>query len=196
MNGSLEGRHAFVTGAGSGIGAAIARLLASRGARVSVAGRRIGPLKDSSFKAIAVGSLRHVVCASPAYLLAHGTPQQPGEVAGHACITFDALTGPGQWVFHEAAMQTAVPIHPRLVVNTAEAAVDAAKTGLGLTRLLSYQVEAAHRAGELLLLLETFEPPVIPVSLVFHAQQRLPLKLRAFLDFAAPRLRERLLRIA
>jgi DNA-binding transcriptional LysR family regulator len=89
--------------------------------------------------------------------------------------------------------EAAVPIHSRLVVNTAEAAADAAIAGLGLTRLLSYQIDAAHRAGKLNLVLEGFEPPPIPVSLVFDAQQRIPLKLRAFLDFAAPRLRERLL---
>ena len=157
---------------------------------------RIGALPESSFKASAVGTLRRVVCASPAYLSAHGTPQRPGDLANHPCISFDALTGPDRWVFHEGKTETAVAIHSRLIVNTAEAAADAAKTGLGLARLLSYQVDAARRAGELVLVLEAYEPPLIPVNLVFHAQQHIPLKLRAFLDFAAPRLRERLLRIA
>ena len=159
---------------------------------------RIGPLQDSNFKAQAVGTLRHVVCASPAYLADHGTPKAPGDVATHACITFGALVAPDRWVFHEGKgkAEVAVPVHSRLVVNTAEAAADAAASGLGLTRLLSYQADAARRAGDLALVLEAFEPPPLPVSLVFHAHQRIPLKLRAFLDFAAPRLRERLLRIA
>jgi DNA-binding transcriptional LysR family regulator len=157
---------------------------------------RIGTLPDSSFKATGVGWLRRVVCGSPAYLASHGVPQTPADLDNHDCVTFDALASPDQWVFRYEQSELAVPVHSRLVVNTAEAAVDAARTGLGLTRLLSYQIDAARRAGDLAVVLEAFEPPPIPVSLVFNAQQRIPLKLRAFLDFAAPRLRERMLVLA
>ena len=82
-----------------------------------------------------------------------------------------------------------VAIRPRLVVNTAEAAIDAAMAKLGLTRVLSYQIADARRAGHLRTVLEAFEPAAWPVSLVYAAQGLLPLKLRAFLDFAAPRLK-------
>jgi DNA-binding transcriptional LysR family regulator len=157
---------------------------------------RIGTLPDSSFKATGVGWLRRVVCGSPAYLASHGVPQAPADVGGHDCITFDAVASHDQWVFRFEKSELPVPVHSRLVVNTAEAAVDAAKAGLGLTRLLSYQIDAARRAGDLTVVLEAFEPPPIPVSLVFNAQHRITLKLRAFLDFAAPRLRERLLMLA
>ena len=157
---------------------------------------RIGPLADSSLTATGVGWLRRVVCGSPAYLAARGTPKAPAEVGAHDCITFDAMAAAEQWTFRLGKSDSAVSVHSRLVVNTAEAAVEAAKAGLGLTRLLSYQIDAAHRAGELKVVLEGFEPPPIPVSMVFNAQQRIPLKLRAFLDFAAPRLRERLLALA
>jgi DNA-binding transcriptional LysR family regulator len=157
---------------------------------------RIGPLPDSSFTATGVGWLRRVVCASPAYLAARGVPKTPADVSVHDCISFDAVSAPDQWTFRVDKNESVVPVHSRLIVNTAEAAVDAAKAGLGLTRLLSYQIDAAHRAEALKVVLEGFEPPPIPVSLVFDAQQRIPLKLRAFLDFAAPRLRERLLALA
>lgn len=157
---------------------------------------RIGTLPDSSFTATGVGWLRRVVCGSPAYLASHGVPRTPADVGMHDCITFDAVASPDQWVFRFEKSESAVPVHSRLVVNTAEAAVDAAKAGLGLTRLLSYQIDAARRAGDLAVVLEAFEPPPIPVSLVFNAQQRIPLKLRVFLDFAAPRLRERMLMLA
>ena len=83
-------------------------------------------------------------------------------------------------------------MRPRLVVNTAESAVDAAIAGLGVTRVLSYQADAAFRGKQLRRLLEKFEPAPIPVNLVFDGQQRVTSKLRAFLDFAAPRLRQRL----
>jgi DNA-binding transcriptional LysR family regulator len=157
---------------------------------------RIGTLPDSSFTATGVGWLRRVVCGSPAYLASRGVPGTPADVGMHDCITFDAVASPDQWVFRLEKSELAVPVRSRLVVNTAEAAVDAAKAGLGLTRLLSYQIDAARRAGDLAVVLEAFEPRPIPVSLVFNAQQRIPLKLRAFLDFAAPRLRERMLVLA
>ena len=157
---------------------------------------RIGTLPDSSFRATAVGSMRRVVCASPAYLALRGEPRSPTDLSAHDCITFDAVEAADRWTFQIGAQSTVVPIRSRLIVNTAEAAVDAAKAGLGLSRLLSYQIDAARRAQELAVVLAAFEPPPIPVSLVFNAQQRITLKLRAFLDFAAPRLRDRFAELA
>jgi DNA-binding transcriptional LysR family regulator len=153
---------------------------------------RIGKLPDSSMIAIRIGSIRHVVCASPAYLAAHGTPLTPGELAAHDCITFEGLASPATWTFASGKSQLASPVRARLSVNTAEAAIDAATAGVGLTRVLSYQVADAVRAGALHAVLREFEPNPWPVSLVHAGQGLLPVKLRAFLDFAAPRLRERL----
>jgi DNA-binding transcriptional LysR family regulator len=96
------------------------------------------------------------------------------------------------WIFGSGAAEIAVPIHSRLAASTAEAAVDAAAAGIGLTRVLSYQVQAATEQRALQVVLEGFEPPPIPINLVHAGQSPLPLKVRAFLDFAAPRLRERL----
>jgi DNA-binding transcriptional LysR family regulator len=157
---------------------------------------RIGVLKDSSFKASNVGSMRQLVCASPAYLASRGVPRHPSDLTSHECITFDALAESSRWMFDVAGATLPVRVHSRLVVNTAEAAVDAAKAGLGLTRVLSYQSYEARQAGELSVVLADYEPPPIPVSLVFNGQQRIAQKLRAFLDFATPRLRERLQKIA
>ena len=156
---------------------------------------RIGELPDSSLVATRVGSIRRVVCASPGYLAAHGTPQHPRDLASHECISFEVLHGPDAWTFptgQSRKSQQTVAIHSRLVVNTAEAAVDAAVAGVGVTRVLSYQVEAALREHALALVLRDFEPAPWPVSLVYGGGPLVPLKLRAFLDFAAPRLRARL----
>ena len=150
---------------------------------------RIGTLPDSRLNALPLGTLRSVVCASPAYLKANGTPRTPAELARHRCITFEAVF-PGPWQFSNGA--TFAPTRPRLVVNTAEAAIDAAVAGVGVTRVLSYQADAALRAKQLRLLLHRFEPAPVPVNLVYDGQQRVTSKLRAFLDYAAPRLRERL----
>jgi len=153
---------------------------------------RIGALPDSGLIATQLGSVRRVVCASPEYLSKKGTPQRVQELAGHDCVSFDLLASGDTWRFPEERVEVAVPVHPRLAVSTAEAAIDAAVSGLGVTCVLSYQVESAVRAGELKLILESFEPAPLPVSLLYASQGRLPLKLRALLDFATPRLRARL----
>lgn len=153
---------------------------------------RIGELPDSSLIATRVGLIRRVVCGSPAYFAARGIPKRPAELDAHDCITFDGLASPEAWTFRMRKADASVGINSRLVVNTAEAAIDAAIAGLGITRLLSYQVATAIRASALAIVLGEFEPSPWPVSLVFAGQRLLPLKLRAFLDFAAPRLSERL----
>ncbi len=151
---------------------------------------RIGVLPDSRLNAIPLGTLRQVVCASPAYLKTHGTPRAPADLDRHRCITFDSPY-PAPWRFGDDA-HVFVPARPRLVVNTAESAIDAAVAALGVTRVLSYQADAALRGKQLRRLLRAFEPPPVPVNLVYDGQQRITSKLRAFLDFATPRLRERL----
>ena len=153
---------------------------------------RIAELPDSSLIATRVGLIRRVVCGSPAYFAARGTPKRPAELGAHDCITFDGRASPEPWMFRMRKEDASVEIHSRLIVNTAEAAIDAAIAGLGVTRVLSYQVATPIRTGALAIALQEFEPSPSPVSLVFASQRLLPLKLRAFLDFAAPRLRERL----
>jgi DNA-binding transcriptional LysR family regulator len=155
---------------------------------------RIGELADSQLIATRCGSTRRVVCASPDYYAAAGTPRNPAELARHSLIAFETLGSADSWSFRAGGASLAIPIRPRLIVNTAEAAIDAALAGAGLTRVLSYQVEAALAAGTLVTALKRFEPPAAPVSLVYTNQRRLPFKVRAFLDFAAPRLRAGLAR--
>jgi DNA-binding transcriptional LysR family regulator len=148
---------------------------------------RIGTLPDSQMKAQRVGHTSRVVCASPGYLSAHGTPIRPEDLVAHACISFAAFENPQAWAFD--TLPHPIAIHPRLILNTAEAAIDAAISGLGLTRVLCYQIAAAQASGKLATVLEPYQPQPVPISLVYAAQGLLPLKLRAFLDFAAPRLR-------
>jgi DNA-binding transcriptional LysR family regulator len=157
---------------------------------------RIGELPDSSFRARRLGSTRRVVCGSPAYFAARGAPKNPAELGAHDCITFEGMMSADAWTFTIGKSDVAVAIHSRLVVNTAEAAIDAATAGGGITRVLSYQAAAAVRAGALAIVLQDFEQVPSPVNLVYPDQRLLPLKLRAFLDFAGPRLQARLLQDA
>lgn len=153
---------------------------------------RIGALPDSSFTATALGGVRRVACASPDYVARRGSPARPGDLAAHDCISFATLDAADRWRFVARGEEHLVAVHPRLVVNTAEAAIDAALAGVGITRVLSYQVADAFRDGRLQRLLPGFEAEPMPVHLLFDGRRRLPLKLRAFVDFATPRLRERL----
>jgi len=153
---------------------------------------RIGALPDSSLVARRIGQIRRVVCGRPSYFAEHGMPTKPEDLAAHDCITFENLASPGTWTFTNGGSEISVPVRSRLSVNTAEAAIDAAIAGMGITRVLSYQIADAVAAGKLVIALEAFEPAPWPISLVHGGQGLLPLKVRAFLDFAAPRLRARL----
>jgi DNA-binding transcriptional LysR family regulator len=153
---------------------------------------RIAHLADSSLIAARVGAVKLVTCAAPSYLKASGMPRTPGELAQHRCIASAIMSPADRWSYRIDGEDRAVPIRARLAVSTAEAGIDAAIAGIGITRVLSYQAAAAIKAGKLKLILRTFELPEIPVSLV-HPEARLtPPKVRAFLDFAAPRVRQRL----
>ncbi len=150
---------------------------------------RIGALSDSSHVAVKVGTIRRVVCASPDYLARRGVPQSPADLADHGVVTFSTLDPGEAWRFGRGVSARSARLRPRLTVNTAEAAIDAAIAGVGLTRVLSYQIASAVSAGQLVTLLEDHAPDAVPVSLVYPGQGILPRKLRAFLDFAAPRLK-------
>jgi DNA-binding transcriptional LysR family regulator len=152
---------------------------------------RIGTLPDSSLVATRVGSVTYVVCASPDFLAAQGTPKTPQDLARLPCVTLDSVAGGAAWTFTspEAGRNLSIDVRTRLSVNTAEAAIDAAIAGAGLARVLSYQAARSVEAGKLKRVLRKFEGDPLPVSLVYAGQGHLPLKLRSFLDFAAPRLK-------
>lgn len=135
---------------------------------------RIGNLPDSNLIATRLGAIRRTVYASPDYLTRHAHPRHPGDLAGHDCVTFEGMASMLSWTFTEGKHDLAVPIRSRLAVNTAEAAVDAAVAGLGITRVLSYQAARAEMAGLLVPLLQDFELPPAPVHLVYPAQGLVP----------------------
>jgi DNA-binding transcriptional LysR family regulator len=153
---------------------------------------RIGNLPDSNLVATRLGTTRRSAYASPDYLQRRGTPTKLAQLIQHDCVSFENMTPSKFWIFHDGRRDVPVPVRPRLSVTTAEAAIDAAIAGTGITRVLSYQAAKAVAAGTLVPVLEDFEPPAWPIHLVHVAQGALPLKMRAFLDFATPRLRAKL----
>lgn len=153
---------------------------------------RIGRLPDSSLVARRVGEIRWVVCASPDYLERRGKPETPDALSQHDCIAFEGLQRYREWPFMDGNAQQQVTINPRFSVNTADGVVGGAVAGVGIARVLSYQAVASIRAGSLLPILVDRAPPPMPVHLVHAPHQQQPLKLRAFLDFVASRLQQRL----
>jgi len=158
---------------------------------------RIGPLPDSSMIATRIGTMRTVVCASPRLLGSHRYPKTPADLAGMPCVSFDMLAAQSIWVFQGRGAKPAVQVQvrPRLITSTAEAAVWAAMQGVGITRVLHYQCSQAVSDGLLEIILSEFEPTPLPIHLLHAGRAILPLKMRAFLDFASPRLKERLARL-
>jgi DNA-binding transcriptional LysR family regulator len=161
--------------------------------RIDVA-LRVGVLPDSRLIALRVGSVRRVTCASPAYLAAHGPPNTPDDLARHDCITYESILAPDAWRFVRDKMDITVSVRPRLVVSNVEAACDAARAGIGIARVFHHHVAASLEAGTLVTVLDDFETAPVPVSLLHAAGRFLPIKVRAFLDFAGPRLKAQLAR--
>lgn len=153
---------------------------------------RIAPLPESNMRALQVGSVRRVVCASPAYLRARGVPRSPRELAEHDTVGFSGLTGLAAWSFAVAGKHERVQLRPRWIVNTAELAIAAAVAGQGLTRVLSYQPAHELAQKQLRIVLPEFELPAVPVHVLRVESRNASSMVRAFAEFAALHLRESL----
>ena len=153
------------------------------------AGLRIGELPSSSLRALRVGEVRRVLCASPAYLRRAGAPRHPRELPAHPLIAATGSGSAGEWRFREDGAPLPVRVAPRLQVTTNDAAVEAAVAGVGIARLLSYQVAAQLAEGSLLPLLVDFEPAPMPVHVVHREGRHAAAKVRAFVDLLVERLR-------
>ncbi|WHP31405.1 LysR substrate-binding domain-containing protein [Trabulsiella odontotermitis] len=149
---------------------------------------RIGQLPDSSMVATRAGEMRIVTCASPALLEKYGPPARPEALAALPYIRIESPMPFSYWRSQEQ--------RPALSVTNPETAADAARLGAGVARLLHYQAIEGLRRGELSLILDAFEPPPVPVHLLYASRDLTPLKLRKFIDFAAPALRLALQQIA
>ncbi|MEZ5585946.1 MAG: LysR family transcriptional regulator [Sedimenticolaceae bacterium] len=159
---------------------------------------RFGALPDSSMVATPIGDMRTVTCASPAVLERHGMPDRPDALLDYPIVAVEIPLPTPAWRYRVPGSDTTleIPVVPRLAVTTTEAAAQAAIQGVGVTRLLHYQVADAVVRGELRIVLETYEMEPAPVHLVHASRGRMPLKMRRFLDVSAPRLRETLRQIS
>ncbi|NVO25634.1 LysR family transcriptional regulator [Donghicola mangrovi] len=152
---------------------------------------RIGALRDSGHLATLVGSQRMVTCAAPDYLAGAPALSRVSQLAAHSCICFVAQPSGLRWTYaSRRGGRKTIRVRPRLTVNSAEAAVDAAISGLGVIRVLAYQARHAIRSGQLVPLLEEWDDTEIPVHLLRWPHRTAPRRVKDFISFAAERLRE------
>lgn len=153
---------------------------------------RIGHLADSALIATRVGDVRRVVCASPDYLARRGVPCQPEDLAQHDGISFQGFATAPEVRYRGDGTAFAIEPRSKLAVNTTAAAIQAAVTGIGIIRVLSYQICDQLRSGALQEVLTEFAPEPLPVNVVHTPVDPLPMKVRCFIDWITPRLRRRM----
>lgn len=153
-------------------------------------GVRIGELPDSSMKALRVGHVRRMVCASTSYLKKHGTPRSPDQLPGHNIVAASPVSPTIEWKFSSGGKAISVRVKPRLTVTSNDAAIEAAVQGFGITRLLSYQIAPYLATGKLKVILSEFEPALIPIHVVHREGRYASGKIRSFVDLIAARLRQ------
>ncbi len=160
--------------------------MVDEGADVAI---RIGELPDSTMQAIRVGQVRRVVCASPAYLKAHGLPLTPEDLQRHTIVSASSVTPNPEWRMQHGGAPVSVRLQARMTTTTNDSAIAAVVGGLGLTRLLSYQVAEHLRSRKLKTVLVDFEPEPLPVHVVHREGRHASHRVRAFIDLAIERLR-------
>jgi len=143
---------------------------------------RIGHLADSTLVARHVGEMRRIVVASKDYLQRRGEPKTPAEISSHDTIHFSAMTAGPDWRFVERGQETRIAVTPRLSTNSADAAIQYAEQGGGLTRVMAYQAAASLEAKRLRIVLEKFEQPPLPIHIVYPTSRLLSAKVRTFID--------------
>jgi DNA-binding transcriptional LysR family regulator len=143
---------------------------------------RIGHLPDSTLVARHVGEMRRIVVASKDYLEARGEPKHPAELSAHQTIQFGAMTAPSDWRFVDDGSEIRISPAARLTTNSADAAIQHAEAGGGVTRVMAYQAAASLKAGRLKIVLEKFEMPPLPIHIVYPTSRLLSAKVRTFID--------------
>jgi DNA-binding transcriptional LysR family regulator len=154
---------------------------------------RIGELADSSMIATRIGSLRAILCASPAFMDRQDLPTEPDDLTKFPCVVFNSpYLSPWRFRLPSTGKLLTLDVQPRLEVTAPDAAVSAAVDGVGITLVLEHDADEALQAGKLQILLPEYEVEPVPVHMVHVSRNIMAIKLRHFIDFAAPRLRESL----
>ena len=150
--------------------------LVDEGAELAI---RIGHLEDSALRARRIGMFERVCVASSGYLKVHGVPRQPADLREHDCVVYTLLSPGGSWQFRDGE----IAVSGRLRVNSPQAVQEAVTTGVGIAHGPRWLFEAGLKDGNLQLLLQGYEPPPVPIQILYVANRLLPKRAIAFMDF-------------
>jgi DNA-binding transcriptional LysR family regulator len=148
---------------------------------------RIGALADSTLVARRLAPCRQAVCASPAYVKAHGAPHSPEDLAAHNCFVYTYAPNGNVWRFASGGREVRVAVTGNMRLNNGLLDRDAALAGAGIALLPTFYVGPLIREGKLLALLPGWKPPELGIHAVYPHRQHVPPKVRAFVDFLAKR---------
>ncbi len=150
---------------------------------------RIAELPDSSLTATRVGAVRRVLCASPRYLASRGLPRTPADLSDHDIVDFVNMTPGGEWALQKNGKPRGFRPSSNMKVNMADSAIDAARADRGITRVLSYMIDADVKRGALEIVLADYEPPAVPVHVVHKEPGHTSARVRAVVDHLVERLK-------
>ena len=153
-------------------------------------GVRIGDLPDSTMRAIKVGYVRRILCASPTYLEQNGIPQGPEDLNQHTIISASSVSPQVEWQFEQQGQKIQIKIKPRLTMTNNDAAIEAAVQGFGITRLLSYQAAPYLASGQLKIILSDYECARTPIHIIHRENRLASAKVRSFIDMLSAYLRD------
>ena len=144
---------------------------------------RISRLGESSLVSRLFAHTRMVLCASPGYLEARGTPQHPGELAQHEVLAYAYWSGGDEWRFQGPEGEVAVRVHPRIRSNSGDTCVAAALEDQGIVLQPDFLVGAELKRGRLVELMPQFHSIELGIHAVYPTRKHLPMKTRRLVDF-------------
>jgi DNA-binding transcriptional LysR family regulator len=148
---------------------------------------RIGDLQDSSFQAKRITPIRHLLCASPAYLQQHGAPGNPSELAGHAFLQYGMGSHESLQLTDKQGKQQRIEIKSKMKANNGDFLKEMAIKGHGITFLPTFLAYQALASGELIPLLTEFQLPIMHAYAVYPKNRFLSQRCRLLIDFIAER---------
>lgn len=150
---------------------------------------RITRLPDSQLVSRRLATTRIVLCASPAYLAAKGTPMHPRELATHQVFAYSYWSGGDEWKFTGPEGEVAVRVHPRIHTNSGDTCRAAALEDQGIVLQPDFLVGADIQRGALVQLMPEYRSIELGIYAVFPSRKHLPLKTRYLVDFLVENFR-------
>ena len=150
---------------------------------------RAGPLEDSTLVVRNLGAIKWVLVAAPSYCKKHGTPRTPADLAGHACISFGAVSSPSVWTLYSNGKKVEARISPRFTVNDFDMMSDSARAGIGIAWMPRSFCADDLRAGRLKQVLPDWCSAEAPVQVVYPTARHLSPKVAAFIELLREKLR-------